>query len=105
MRDLLLLDAMCCSAVAQREGQKPLSAQVKPDGLIWIKLFDQITPALPVPSMPPAPLSTRRFPPPWSAELQPNHYVVRDANKQPLAYVYYENEPVRRSAAKPLSRG
>jgi len=46
----------------------------------------------------------RRFPSPWSAELQPNHYVVRDANKQALAYVYYENEPGRRSAAKLLSK-
>jgi hypothetical protein len=46
----------------------------------------------------------RRFPPPWSAELQPNHYVVRDANKQELAYVYYENEPGRRSAAKLLTK-
>jgi len=44
-------------------------------------------------------MPTRRFPPPWSAEVQPNHYVVRDANKQALAYVYYENEPGRRSAA------
>src|SRR6516165_3407004 len=35
----------------------------------------------------------RRFPPPLTAELQPNHYVVRDANRQQLAYVYYENEP------------
>jgi hypothetical protein len=34
--------------------------------------------------------------------VQPNHYVVRDANKQQLAYVYYENEPGRRSAAKLL---
>jgi len=25
--------------------------------------------------------SPRRFPPPWSAELQPNYYVVRDANQ------------------------
>jgi len=33
----------------------------------------------------------RRFPPPWSAELQPNHYVVRDANKQQLAYAYYDD--------------
>ena len=31
-------------------------------------------------------------PAPWSAELQPNYYVVRDANKQQLAYVYFENE-------------
>ena len=46
----------------------------------------------------------RRFPPPWSAELQPNYYVVRDANKQQLAYVYYENEPGGRSAAKLLTK-
>src|SRR5262249_50005602 len=38
-------------------------------------------------------MPVRRFPPPWSAELQPNYYVVRDANKQQLAYVYFENEP------------
>jgi len=29
---------------------------------------------------------------------------VRDANKQQLAYVYYENEPGRRSAAKLLTK-
>ena len=46
----------------------------------------------------------RRFPPPWSAEVQPTHYVVRDANKQQLAYVYFENEPGRRSAAKLLTK-
>jgi hypothetical protein len=27
--------------------------------------------------------------------VQPNHYIVRDANKQQLAYVYFENEPGR----------
>jgi len=31
-------------------------------------------------------------------------FVVRDANKQQLAYVYYENEPGRRSAAKLLTK-
>jgi hypothetical protein len=36
--------------------------------------------------------------------VQPNHYVVRDANKQQLTYVYYENEPGRRSAAKLLTK-
>jgi endo-1,4-beta-D-glucanase Y len=46
----------------------------------------------------------RRFPPPWSAEVQQNHYVVRDANKQQLAYVYYESEPGRRAAAKMLTK-
>jgi hypothetical protein len=30
--------------------------------------------------------------------------VVSDANKRQLAYVYYENEPGRRSAAKLLSK-
>ena len=40
----------------------------------------------------------------WSAELQLNYYVVRDANKQQLAYVYYENEPGRQSAAKSLTK-
>jgi hypothetical protein len=49
-------------------------------------------------------MTTRRFPPPWSAELQPNHCVVRDANKQQLAYIHYESEPGRRSAAKLLTR-
>jgi hypothetical protein len=36
--------------------------------------------------------------------VQPNYYVVRDADKQQLAYVYYENEPGRRSAAKLLTK-
>ena len=41
----------------------------------------------------------RRFPPPWTAEEQAaTYYVVRDANRQQLAYVYYENESRRRSA-------
>ena len=43
-------------------------------------------------------MTARRFSPPWTAEVQPNHYVVRDANRQQLAYVYYESEPGRRSA-------
>jgi hypothetical protein len=45
----------------------------------------------------------RRFPPPWSAEVTPNCFIVRDANGQALSYVYYESEPGRRSAAKLLS--
>src|SRR6516164_7401067 len=50
------------------------------------------------------PSSTRRFPAPWSAELQPNYYVVRDANGQQIAYIYYSNEPDRRAAAKLLTK-
>ena len=46
----------------------------------------------------------RRFPPPWTAELTPNCFIVRDADGQQLAYAYYENEPGRRSATKLLSK-
>jgi hypothetical protein len=48
--------------------------------------------------------SPGRFPAPWSAELQLNYYVVRDADGQQIAYVYYSNEPDRRTAAKLLTR-
>jgi hypothetical protein len=46
----------------------------------------------------------RNFPPPWSVEEQEVCYVVRDHNDQALAYVYFEEEPGRRSAAKLLTR-
>ena len=50
-------------------------------------------------------MTARRFPPPWSAEeVTANCFVVADASGQKLAYVYYENEPGRRSAAKLLSK-
>ena len=42
--------------------------------------------------------------PPWTAEVTPNCFIVRDANGQALSYVYYESEPGRRSAAKLLSK-
>jgi len=42
----------------------------------------------------------RRFPPPWSVEELDACFVVRDHNGQALAYVYFEDEPGRRSAAK-----
>ena len=41
-----------------------------------------------------------RFPLPWSVEGQPACYVVRDRDGQQLAYVYFEDEPSRRSAVK-----
>jgi len=43
-------------------------------------------------------------PPPWSVEEQPACFVVRDHTGQQLAYVYFEGEPGRRSAAKLLTR-
>jgi hypothetical protein len=46
----------------------------------------------------------RRFPPPWSVEDIGAAYVVKENNGQKLAYVYFEDEPGRRSAAKLLER-
>jgi hypothetical protein len=38
-------------------------------------------------SGPPDPsMSERRFPSPWSAEVTPNCFIVRDANGQALSY-------------------
>jgi hypothetical protein len=49
-------------------------------------------------------LMSRRFPPPWSVEETDACFIVRDANRQALAYVYCEEEPGRRAAAKLLTR-
>jgi hypothetical protein len=49
-------------------------------------------------------MPARRFPPPWTVEELHACFVVRDRNGQQLAYVYFENEPGRRSAAKLLSK-
>jgi hypothetical protein len=49
-------------------------------------------------------VSPRRFPPPWSVEEQASCFVVRDHGGQQLAYVYFEDEPGRRSAAKLLTK-
>jgi hypothetical protein len=46
----------------------------------------------------------RRFPPPWSVEETAPCLIVRDANGQALAYVYYEDETGRRMAMKRLTR-
>jgi hypothetical protein len=51
-----------------------------------------------------AALKPRRFPPPWSVEDIGAAFVVRDQNGQGLAYVYYEEEPQRRVAAKMLTK-
>jgi hypothetical protein len=48
--------------------------------------------------------SPRRFPPRWSVEDIDAAFVVKDHSGQKLAYVYYEDEPGRRSAAKLLSK-
>lgn len=49
--------------------------------------------------------SQRRFPPPWTVEDLGSCFVVKGSGGQKLAYVYYEEEPGRRSTAKPLLNG
>jgi hypothetical protein len=44
------------------------------------------------------------LPSPWSTEEWATCFVVSDAAGQPLAYVYFSDEPARRAAAKLLTR-
>jgi hypothetical protein len=47
-----------------------------------------------------------RFPPPWTLDEQNDAcFIVLDHNGQALAYVYFEDEPGRRSAANLLTPG
>jgi hypothetical protein len=43
-------------------------------------------------------------PPPWSVEELDACFVFRDHSGQKLTYVYFEDEPGRRSAAKLLTK-
>jgi hypothetical protein len=45
----------------------------------------------------------RRLPSPWSVEERAACFIVRDSGGQKLTYVYFEEEPGRRSAAKLLT--
>jgi hypothetical protein len=49
-------------------------------------------------------MPTRRFTPPWDIEDNGACFIIRDNNGQALSYVYYENEPGRRTAAGLLTR-
>jgi hypothetical protein len=49
-------------------------------------------------------LPKRRFPPPWTVEETDACFIVKDHGGQSLAYVYFEDEPGRRAAAKLLTR-
>jgi hypothetical protein len=46
----------------------------------------------------------RRFTPPWTVEETIACFIVKDHRGQKLAYVYYEEEPGRQSAANQLTR-
>jgi hypothetical protein len=45
-----------------------------------------------------------RFPPPWSVEEADACFIVKDGNRQALAFVYFEDKPGRRTAANLLTR-
>jgi hypothetical protein len=47
---------------------------------------------------------SHRVPPPWSVEETDACFVIRDANGQAIAYVYFEDEPGRQAAAKLMTR-
>ena len=49
-------------------------------------------------------MTERRFPPPWSIDELEACFIVIDSAGQKLAYVYFEEEPGRRSAAKLLTK-
>jgi hypothetical protein len=49
-------------------------------------------------------MAGRRFTPPWDIKDNGVCFIVRDNNGQALAYVYFETEPGRRTAANPLTR-
>ena len=48
-------------------------------------------------------MTDRRFPPPWTVEKIPGGLVVRDANGQSLAYVYYRENDSDAHMAKVLT--
>jgi hypothetical protein len=49
-------------------------------------------------------MEARRFPPPWSVEEPDACFIVSDSAGQKLAYIYFDEEPGRRSAAKLLTK-
>jgi hypothetical protein len=46
----------------------------------------------------------RRFPPPWALVENDDSYVVVDGTGQPLAYLYFEDEPIRQRTTRRLTR-
>ena len=45
-------------------------------------------------------IPAHRFPPPWTVQELDACFVVKDGNGQKVAFVYFEDDPGRRSAAK-----
>ena len=49
-------------------------------------------------------MKPRRFPPPWTSEETEACFIVKDGTRRALAYVYYEEEPGRRTSADLLTK-
>ncbi len=49
-------------------------------------------------------MTERQFTPPWSVQELEACFIVKDGTGQKLAFVYFEEEPGRRAAAKLLTR-
>jgi hypothetical protein len=49
-------------------------------------------------------MTGRQFTPPWSVQELEACFIVKDGAGQKLAFVYFEEEPGRRAAAKLLTR-
>jgi endo-1,4-beta-D-glucanase Y len=50
-------------------------------------------------------MTRRRFPPPWTFDEANNAcFIVKDANGLAVSYVYFDDEPGRRTAAGLLTR-
>ncbi len=48
---------------------------------------------------------TRRFPQPWTFDEYNNAcFIVRDANKFPVAYIYFEEDSGRRASANLMTK-
>jgi hypothetical protein len=50
------------------------------------------------------PIEGHRFPAPWRAAELAESFMVCDASGHPLAYVYFDDEPTRRSSTNRLTR-
>ena len=48
--------------------------------------------------------AARRFPRPWTSEETEACFIVKDSTGRALAYVYYEEEPGRRTSANLLTK-
>jgi hypothetical protein len=49
-------------------------------------------------------MADRRFPAPWFVEERPACYIVKDGHGFDVAFVYYEEERGRRTAAKLMTK-